>query len=134
VSRGFISPAVLVALALSAGSAATAWWVTRLYYREAAAEAAQDAREQVEAANRRADGAAGAYEAWKAAQRPAIANNERRLDHALETARQWADTPLPDGVRDELAAADAIATAGQPEAAVPAVPAAAEADERRPGP
>lgn len=74
-------------------------------------------------ANRAAEAAAADFEAWKRTHRPKVITVTREVDRVLEAHPDWSRVRLPDGVRDALAAAAAELDSGQPDGAVPAVPA-----------
>jgi hypothetical protein len=129
-SLGFIQLALIAGLAGAAGGAAVAWKVTSWYHKAAAADAAQDARELVNAANQKANNASAELEAVRARLAAAQATVNRRIERAIEANRDWASQPLPDGVRDAARAARQAAGASEPDDAVPTIPVERDTDDR----
>lgn len=120
--------ALVLVLAMTVGVAAGAWNLA-----SARAEAAHQRElgeirlaheRQVQEQRDRAAEALSQLATWRAQRQPRIDTTLQALTHATTASPDWADRPIPDGVRDNLAAALAAAgarPAGGPGAALPAV-------------
>lgn len=138
-ARGFVVPSLWLALGSLGAGLAAGVVATRVYYEGVLARAERDALQedarQREAADLVAESerlSARAYEAWKAAQQQRAAAAARSVNRELDKHPDWARSPIPAGVRDELERAAAAAGAGEPDGAVPGTAAAPAADERGP--
>lgn len=124
----------LIAAAVAAlVAAAGAYKLTSMSYEANIAKAAQEAQARVDASNRTALNAAASYEGWKATQKPKVITITREVERAVQESHDWSVEPVPASVQHAIAAAAANASASEPDAAVPAVPAASDPDEQRSG-
>ena len=129
IAARILAPLVLLALA-----AAAVWGYGARQYRAGVeagrADVREEWRDEIDEANMRAAQAGHRYEEWKMRQAPRVVTITKEVSRALDAAPDWRDARLPDGVRDALERAAAQLAAGEPDPAVPEVPAAAVAGER----
>lgn len=78
--------------------------------------------EKINAANVEANKAGMRYEEWKSRQQPKIVYVKQKVKDALQTNPDWSVQPIPDGVRDAIAAAAAALVPAEPASGVPAAP------------
>jgi ferritin-like protein len=100
--------------------------ITTLYYKNEAAELKSAHQDAIDKANTNADAAAELYESERAKQRVKVITVEREVKRVLKDDA-CANSVLPDGMRDAISRA-ALAHTGQPDSAVPPVPAASGLD------
>jgi hypothetical protein len=123
-----LGPAIIVALAVAA------YWSHGVRERRAGRE---DGRAEVLArwtadvneSNRRAALAGDRYTRWQTRQAPKVITRTVEVSRALESD-PWSAQRIPDGLRDTIERAAADTGAGEPDHAVPSVPATDFADAR----
>ena len=129
-----IAARILAPLMLLALAAAAVWGYGARQYRAGVeagrADVREEWRDEIDGANMRAAQAGHRYEEWKMRQAPRVVTITKEVSRALDAAPDWRDARLPDGVRDALERAAADLAAGEPDAALRSLPAAAAGDQQ----
>jgi hypothetical protein len=124
---------LLIELAIAAAIAAAVslgtWNLATDHYLAIAQAKQLETDKRVAAANQKAENAAIDWQAWAEVQPAKIVYRDRKVQDAFKAAPEWAATPLPDGVRNQLAAAAPGADPDSAEGAMPAASAASAADQ-----
>jgi hypothetical protein len=100
--------------------------LTAMHFENKAAKLVAQHQDAIDKANTNADAAAELYESERAKQRVKVITVEREVKRVLKDDA-CANSVLPDGMRDAISRA-ALAHTGQPDSAVPPVPAASGLD------
>jgi hypothetical protein len=100
--------------------------LTAMHFDNKAAKLVAQHQDAIDKANTNADAAAELYEEAKAKQRVKVITVEREVKRVLKDDA-CANSVLPDGMRDAISRA-ALSHTGQPDSAVPPVPAASGLD------
>lgn len=121
-------------LLVAALAGAGGWWLGYQLASASHAKQLKDVQDKAardkSAADKRADDAAAALERLRSQRAPLIEAAKEQGHHALNASRDWADSPLPAGVRDAAAAiVRATRDPGEPAPAVPGATGRGAGDE-----
>ena len=124
---------LILAAAIAAAAASSSWWLTRDHYLGVIAADKVAAVKLIDTANQKAENAAIDWQAWADVQPAKIVYRNRKVADALKADPVWAATPIPAGVRDQLAASAPGEDPAVADSAVPAPSAASAPDQRGSG-
>lgn len=124
----YIQLAIAAVIAIASGYGAH--HLTAEHYLKLIADARIERQAEIDKANLKADSEAQIWQTWAEAQPAKIIYRDRKIRDAFKANPVWASASIPSGVRDQLAAADAVEDPGSAPGAVPAAASAPAADQR----